>query len=315
MATASTRALWKGAISFGLVHIPVNLHSATEDSRPKMKMIDRETMSAVGHKNISKATGEEVDQADIVKGMETTEKGQFVTLTKEEIREALPKTTQTIEIEGFVRQADVPMAFYNKPYYVSPAAKGGKPYALLRDVLKRTGRIGLGRVVISSRQHLAVVAPYGDVLVVNLLRWAEEVRDTAGLPIPGDAKELGVTDREMKMGEQLVMDLAEEWSPERFKDEFKAKVEALVEQKRKAGAVSEVATLVASEIMPATADVLDLTELLRRSLRNKAAGTETTKERSAAAANDEPVPLKRAAAKKSGDKARASVKTTRRKSG
>jgi DNA end-binding protein Ku len=322
MAASSTRTLWKGAISFGLVHIPIALHSATEDSRPKFKMIDKETGSAVGYKKIDKSTGAELQQSDIVKGMEV-DKGQYVTLTKEEIQQALPKTTGTISIEAFVKREEIPLAFFNKPYYISPAARGGKPYALLREVLRQTGRVGLGKVVISTKQHLAIIAPQGNLLTLELLRWAEEIRDVAGLPIPGDAKAEGLSDKELKMGESLVLDLDEPWSPEKYRDEFKEKLEALTEAKRKAGEVTTLAGVVADEIVPqAGADVVDLTELLRRSLRGKTG-------ESAAAANDEPAaaPRKRskaanddehearkAAAKKSSAKSSTSVKPARRKS-
>lgn len=312
MATVSTRTLWKGAISFGLVHIPVALHSAIEDKRPKMRMLVEDTGAPIGHRNVNKVTGEAVTESDIVKGMEI-DKGRYVTLTKEEIREALPKTTQTIEIESFVKLEEVPIVFFNKPYYTSPINKGQKVYALLREVLHRTGRVGLGRIVVSTKQHLAIVAPMGDGLVVNLVRWAEEVRDMKGLALPGAASSVGVTDREIKMGEQLVLDLADEWHPERFRDEFKEKLEALVEQKRKAGAVKEVVELLADEITPVSADVIDLTELLRQSLKAKA-GTAKTSKPAREAANDE-TPARRAlAASKSTVKSRASVKPKRRKS-
>lgn len=144
-------------------------------------------------------------------------------------------------------------------------------------------------LVVSTKQHLAIVAPVGDGLVVNLLRWAEEVRDMSALPLPGAASSVGVTDREIRMGEQLVFDLADDWHPERFRDEFKQKLESLVEQKRKAGAVKEVVELLADEITPASADVIDLTELLRRSLKGKtASGTASKAPRRAA--NDETRP-------------------------
>lgn len=262
-APAPTRALWKGSISFGLVFIPISLHSATVDSRPKMRMLDSDTGAPVGYKKVDKSTGEEVAQADVVKGVEV-EHGQFVTLSKEEIREALPKSTQTIEIEAFVKLQDVPSVYFNKPYLTSPGGKAQKVYALLRDVLRRTGRVGLGRVVVSTKQHLALVVPHGNGLVVNLLRWHEEIRDQAGLPLPGDAKEVGLTERELQMGEQLVLDLADEWHPERFRDEFAAKVEALIEAKRAAGDVKKVVQAMGDEIVPSSAEVVDLTELLRR---------------------------------------------------
>lgn len=320
-APTSTRTAWKGAISFGLVHIPIALHSATQDIRPKMHMIDKKTNAQVGHKNYDKSTGKEVAKEDIVKGMET-EKGHFVVLSKEEIQEALPKTTGTIGIEQFVKQADIPLSYYEKPYYVSPAAKGGKPYALLREVLKRTERVGLGKIVLSNKQHLAIIAPQDNALVLLLLRWEAEVRDTAGLPLPGTAKDEGITERELKMGESLVLELDSEWAPEQYHDEYVEKLEQVVEAKKKAGDVKTLTGVVADEIVPAQgADIIDLTELLRRSLRGKASeGTEdkvdegAAKRRRTAAANDaEERPVKKAAAKKAASNSTTSVKPVRRK--
>jgi DNA end-binding protein Ku len=319
-APTSTRTSWKGAISFGLVHIPIALHSATQDIRPKMHMIDKKTNAPVGHKNYDKSTGKEVAQDDIVKGLET-EKGRFVTLTKEEIQEALPKTTGTIGIEQFVKQADIPLAFYEKPYYVSPQAKGGKPYALLREVLKRTDRVGLGKIVLANKQHLAIVAPHGDALVMLLLRWEAEVRDTAGLPIPGSAKAEGISDKEMKMAESLVMDLDAPWAPEQYHDEYVEKLDQLVEARKKAGDVQTLTGIVEDEIVPAQgADIVDLTELLRKSLRgggtSHAEGEEhhAEKRKRTPPANDGATQhTRKAAASKSSSSATTSVKPARRK--
>jgi DNA end-binding protein Ku len=319
-APTSSRTSWKGAISFGLVHIPIALHSATQDIRPKMHMIDKKTNAPVGHKNYDKSTGKEVAQDDIVKGLET-EKGHFVTLTKEEIQEALPKTTGTIGIEQFVKQANIPLAFYEKPYYVSPQAKGGKPYALLREVLKRTDRVGLGKIVLSNKQHLAIVAPHGDALVMLLLRWEAEVRDTAGLPIPGSAKAEGISDKEMKMAESLVMDLDAPWAPEQYHDEYVEKLDQLVEARKKAGDVQTLTGIVEDEIVPAQgADIVDLTELLRKSLRgggtSHAEGEEhhAEKRKRTPAANDGATQhTRKAAASKSSSSATTSVKPARRK--
>jgi DNA end-binding protein Ku len=317
-APTSTRTSWKGAISFGLVHIPIALHSATQDISPKMHMIDKKTNAPVGHKNYDKSTGKEVAQDDIVKGLET-EKGHFVTLSKEEIQQALPKTTGTIGIEQFVRQSDIPLAYYEKPYYVSPDAKGGKPYALLRDVLKRTDRVGLGKIVLSNKQHLAIIAPHDNALVLLLLRWEAEVRDTAGLPIPGSAKEEGISEKELKMAESLVMDLDSAWDPAQYHDEYVEKLDQLVEAKKKAGDVQTLTGIVEDEIVPAQgADIVDLTELLRRSLRSggKSAGGEedhTAKRTRAAAANDSGHHTKKAAARKSSSSASTNVKPAHRK--
>lgn len=312
MATSSTRALWKGAISFGLVHIPVALHSAIEDTRPKMRMVEAETMAPIGHANINKQTGEKVNYAEITKALEF-DRGRMVALTKEEIREALPKTVGVIEIEAFIEASKVPLPFFSKPYYVSPLARGGKPYALLREVLRRTGRVGLGRVVISTKQHFALVAPFGDALLVELLRWSDEVRETAGLPLPGDIESLGITDRELRMGEQLVLELdAADWGPERFVDVFRQKLEALVEKKRAAGEVFAVAGAEPGEAIHETGEVVDLAELLRQSLRSTSAANAPAA-RVIDAANDAPAPKRRAAAKRADGSARTSAPAKPRK--
>lgn len=321
-APSSTRTLWKGAISFGLVYIPVTLHSATAEHRMKFNLLDRRTMNPVGNMQVNKATGEPMPKEEIVKGYEY-EKDQYIVVTPEEIEAALPKSTQTIEIESFVNGGQIPSAYYDKPYYVAPAAKGQKPYLLLLETLRRTGKVGLARVVISTRQHLAALFPAEQGLVLELLRWHDEVRDTAGLPLPGedDAK---VSERELKMAEQLVNELADDWHPEAFHDEFREKLEKVVEEKVKAGQGEHIMKPLAGEeeVRP-SADILDLTELLRRSLRKGAAAKAEKEEevparRAAArrtAANDEEVPARRAAAAatKSTARASASVKPKPRK--
>ena len=321
-APTSSRTLWKGAISFGLVHIPVTLHSATAESRMKFNLLDKSTMTRVGNKQVNKSTGEAASREEIVKGFEV-EKDQVVVLTPEEIKAALPRSTQTIDMEAFVDREQIPSVYFNKPYYVSPAGKGGqKPFALLRETLQRTGKVGIAKVVISTRQHLALLAPMGNGLVLNLLRWSDEVRDTAGLAWPGE--DITVSAAELKMAEQLVDAMAGDWQPDLFHDEFREKLMALVEEKSKEGAVRSVAPMPGEDV-PASADVIDLTELLRRSLKGNAAAAapapaaakKTAARRADAAANDEATPVRKAAARKTPATARASAKpaTTRRKSG
>src|SRR5512140_3572463 len=174
MAPSSTRTLWKGAISFGLVHIPVTLHSATAENRMRFNLLDKRTMNQVGNRQVNKNTGEAMQPEEVVKGFEY-EKDQYVVLSPDEIKAALPRSTQTIEIESFIDGSQIPAVYYNKPYYVAPAGNGQKPYRLLVETLRRTGKVGLARVVISTRQHLAALAPWGDALVLETLRWADEV--------------------------------------------------------------------------------------------------------------------------------------------
>jgi DNA end-binding protein Ku len=320
-APSSTRTLWKGAISFGLVYIPVTLHSATAEHRMKFNLLDKRTMNPVGNQQVNKATGEAMQKEEVVKGFEY-EKDQYVVVTPEEIKAALPKSTQTIEIESFVDTGQIPTAYYNKPYYVAPAAKGQKPYLLLLETLRRTGKIGIARVVISTRQHLAALIPDEQGLVLELLRWHDEVRDTAGLPLPGsdDAK---VSERELKMAEQLVNELADDWKPAALHDEFREKLEKVVEEKVKAGQGEHIMKPLAGEEVRPSADILDLTELLRRSLRKGAAAKDMEEEEEAPrksasrrkAANDEEAPARRraAAATKSTARSSTSVKPKQRK--
>src|SRR5215217_6239580 len=247
-APSSTRTLWKGAISFGLVHIPVTLHSATAENRMKFNLLDKSSMSPVGNRQVNKATGEAMAREEIVKGFEV-EKDQFVVLTPDEIKTALPRTTQTIDIEAFVDRERIPSVFFHKPYYVSPGGKGGqKPFALLRETLERTGKVGIARVVISTKQHLAMMLPHGKGLVLNLLRWSDEVRDTAGLAWPGD--DVTVSAAELKMAEQLVDAMAGDWQPDLFHDEFREKLMELVEQKAKDGGLRAVAPLPGEDVKP-----------------------------------------------------------------
>ena len=307
MAT-STRALWKGAISFGLVHIPVGLYPATTTSGLDFDWLDKRSMDPVGYKRINKKTGKEIDKDNIVKGIEY-ESGKYVVLNEEEIAAAYPRTTQTIEIEAFVAASEVPFVYLDRPYYLAPVAKGEKVYALLREALIKKERIGIARVVIQTKQHLAAVIPVGPALVLNLLRWGEDVRSLGDLDLPAEGTTANkLSDREMAMATQLVDELTTKFKPEDYRDLFKAQVMSLVEKKVEAGDTEAV--IEPDEVPPGTgADIIDLTELLQRSLRGgkskDAGGAEkrappsgahgAAKGKAAAAASEKPVRKKRAA--------------------
>ena len=272
MATATrdssrTRALWKGAISFGLVHIPVALHSATRDSGIDFDWLDKRSMDPVGYKRVNKKSGKEVDKADIVKGIET-DGGQYVVLTDEEIKAAYPRATQTIEIEAFVPLQQLPFVYLDRPYYLSPVGKGDKVYALLRETLVATGRVGIARVVIQTKQHLAALIPAGPALVLDLLRWGDSIRsfDELNLPKAG-TQGVGLKQRELEMARQLVDEMTADWDPDRFHDNFTEEVMKLVERKIEAGETQTVTQPAAEERAGAPSNIVDLTELLQRSLR------------------------------------------------
>jgi DNA end-binding protein Ku len=283
----ASRALWKGAISFGLVHIPVALHSAASNSGLDFDWLDKRSMDPVGYKRINKKTGEEITQEDIVKGIEYT-KGQYVVLSEEEITAAYPKTTQTIEIECFVGSTDIPLIYLERPYYIAPVDKSAKVYALLRDTLVATQQVGLARVVIQTKQHLAVLVPLGAAMVLNLLRWGEDIHAPDDLELPPQgAKAAGLSEREMSMARQLVKDMAGKWDPHQFTDSFKEKIMMLVERKAKEGQLETVVQpgeAVESASDASGGQVIDLTELLQRSLRKGAAPDGGTKAKPSAKA-------------------------------
>jgi DNA end-binding protein Ku len=263
------RVLWKGAISFGLVHIPVALYSATVGHSIDFDWLDKRTMDPVGYKRVNKKTGKEIAREQIVKGIEY-EDGQYVVLSDKEIADAYPKTTQTIEIETFVPADSIPFVYLERPYYVAPINRGAKVYALLRETLQRSGRIGVARVVIQTKQHLAALVPVGPGLVLNLLRWGADIRPWKDLPLPSEsAKQAGLSERELKMAGELVKDMSSDWDPDEFKDSFKDGILRLVDQKVEAGQTEEVTKLepVEEHDGRSSAKILDLTELLQRSLR------------------------------------------------
>ena len=263
------RVLWKGAISFGLVHIPVALYSATVDHSIDFDWLDKRTMDPVGYKRINKKTGKEIARDQIVKGIEY-ENGQYVVLSDKEIAEAYPRTTQTVEIQTFVPADSIPFVYLERPYYVAPINRGGKVYALLRETLQRTGRIGVARVVIQTKQHLAALIPVGPGLVLNLLRWGADIRPWKDLPLPSeDTKKAGLSEKELKMARELVEDMSSEWDPDEFQDSFKDEILHLVDKKVEAGETEAVTKQapVEEETGRSTAKIVDLTELLQRSLR------------------------------------------------
>lgn len=260
------RTLWKGAISFGLVHIPVGLYPASREDDIDFDWLDKRTMDPVGYKRVNKRTGKEITKEHIVKGV-AHGPHQYVVLSDDEIRDAYPKTTQTIEIEAFVRAQDIPFVYLERPYYLAPINKGDKVYALLRETLMAAGRIGLARVVIQTKQHLAALIPVGPALMLNTLRWPAEIRPWDELKLPPEGvKAAGIKPGELSMAQALVEDMSAEWDPDDYHDEFRDAVMALVDRKAEAGDVQAVTPLESTEAAAPSANVIDLTELLKRSL-------------------------------------------------
>lgn len=269
MASTSSRVLWKGAISFGLVHIPVALHTATTEHAIDFDWLDKRSMDPVGYKRINKKTGKEIGKDDIVKGVAVPGGDHYVILSDEEIAAAYPQSTQSIDIEAFVAADEIPFVYLDRPYYLAPTGKGGKVYALLRETLLKTGRIGIARVVIQTKQHLAALVAVGPGLVLNLLRWGADIKPWTDLQLPA-AGTKGLSESELKMAAQLVGDMTQSFKPEDYRDSFKDEVMALVHRKAESGDTATVTQPESAGPPSQSADVIDLTELLKRSLKGGA---------------------------------------------
>ncbi|HKT67355.1 MAG TPA: Ku protein [Burkholderia sp.] len=260
------RMIWKGAISFGLVHVPVQLFPATRTVKPSFRMLDKRSMDPIGYRQINKRTGKDVTREDIVRGYEY-EKERYVVLSDDEIRAANPESTQTVDILTFVDEDAVSFLYLDTPYYLVPDRKGEKVYALLRDALKDSGKIGIALVVMRDRQHLGALIPVGPVLALDTLRWQEELRPLDELSVPADdAKRAGVSARELGMAKKLIDDMAGKWTPDEYHDTFRDDILELVERKVRAGKIEEIEDRPAQTGRAAT-NVVDLTELLKRSLK------------------------------------------------
>jgi DNA end-binding protein Ku len=262
-----SRAIWKGTVAFGLVEIPVALHSATaREEEIQFTQLDKRDLSPIGYERVNKRTGKPVAWEDVVKGYEHAP-GEFVVLSPAELEQANVEATQTIEIVEFVDAEDIDPALWETPYFLEPVKKKkSKSYALLREVLRRTGKAGIAKVVIRTRQRLAALTVRGDAIGMNVLRWAYEMRDPSELDLPaGSASELGLVEKELALAEQLVESMTAKWRPEQYEDTYRKDVLAMVERKVKAGKSAEVVEV--SRPRPArTGEVIDLMPLLKKSM-------------------------------------------------
>jgi DNA end-binding protein Ku len=254
------RAIWTGAISFGLVTVPVRLYSAVNRKTVRFNQLDSSDNGRIAQKRVNPRTGEEVPYERIVKGYEIAP-DSYVVISNEELDALDPEKTRTIDIEDFVEQAEIDPIFYDHPYYLAPGPGGAKPYRLLLDAMRETGKVAIARVVIRSKESLVAIRPAGDVLEMSTMLFADEVNDPArldDLPDPADVK---TTDRELTIAKQLVDSLAGPFEPDRYRDTYRDEVLALVERK---AAGEEIAVQEAPEAAPAEAP--DLMSALQASL-------------------------------------------------
>ncbi|MFC5547469.1 Ku protein [Massilia aerilata] len=266
------RSMWKGAISFGLVHIPVELYPATSEHSLDLHMLDRRDFAPIGFKRYNKNTGKEVSWDDIIKGYEYAD-DEYVVLSDEDLRRANPEATQTIDILAFVNAGEVPLIYYEQPYYLAPGKGGDKVYALLRETLRDVGKIGIANVVIRVKQHLAALVCVDDAIVLITLRYPDEIRGTGELEIPGEhSKAAMVTAKELQMAKALVEGMSEKWKPTQYHDTYREDVLALVKKKIKAKQTKTITEPDPDEDKkPAKAKVIDLVSLLQASLGRKPA--------------------------------------------
>jgi DNA end-binding protein Ku len=262
------RGLWKGAISFGLVNVPVELHSAKKrSSELDMTMLDKRDLAPVGYKRVNKSSGKEVPWDDVVKGYEYQD-GNYVVLSEEDFRRANPEAAKTVDIQAFVDLASIEPQYFDTPYYLVPGKRGEKAYALLRETLKKAGKAGIATVVIRTKQYLAALIAQDEVLVLDTLRHADELKDVSELKIP----EAKVTAKELDMAMRLVEDMSDEWQPGKYKDTFRQDLMKRIEQKVKAGQTEEItAPDKTSERPEKGGEVIDLMELLKKSVKSKPA--------------------------------------------
>ena len=251
------RALWKGSISFGLVNIPIELHTAVRDHRPRFRMLHAKDRSPVRFQRVCIKDGHPVAWEDLVKGYEYA-KGRFVVLTKEDFQAAALEKSRTVDIIDFVKSDEIDDRYFETPYYLVPAKGGERAYALLREAIREAGRIGIATFILREAQHLAAVEVIEDALVLSVMRFADELVDTANFSFPAATN---IRKPELDMAKALVNSLASEWDAEKYSDKYRENLLRIIQGKVKGKDV---------ELEPTTdaprGDVVDLMERLRRSL-------------------------------------------------
>lgn len=267
------RVIWKGAIAFGLVHVPVALYPASQDVGIDFDWLDKRSMDPVGYKRVNKRTGQNIEANDIVKGIRQPG-GDYVILSEDQIKAAYPKSTQTIEIENFVKASEIPFTLLETPYHLEPIGKADKVYALLREAMFEAGVIGIARVVMHMKERLAALIPSGAGLVLNTIRWATEMRPVSELKLPAEGRTAaGLKPAELKMAAQLIGDMTAPWKSDDHADRFSDAILALVRKKLDAGETAAVTTLEEAPTDTASANIVDLTALLAKSLAGRKPAT------------------------------------------
>lgn len=255
------RPVWKGAISFGLVNIPVDFVTAEQKNDLKFNLIDSRDENRIRYERVNEETGEEVPWNQIVKAFEYANEN-YVIVTDEDFEKADVKATKTIDIETFIERSELALKYLEQPYYVRPQKGGEKAYVLLRDALRKTDKIAIARVVIRTRSNLAAIYPEGDALVLNLIRFHQELRAIEDLQLP---KDITTTKKEMDLAVNLIQDMSETWQPDQYRDEYREALMKRIRAKAKGKGLEED---VVEEVIP-SGNVVDIMELLQKSVAEK----------------------------------------------
>ncbi|MCC5073965.1 Ku protein [Xanthomonas campestris] len=303
------RPIWTGTLSFGLLNVPVSLMSGERKVDLHFRMLDSRDKKPIRFERVNADTGDEVPWKEIVKAFEY-DKGSYVIVEEQDIRSAAPESHETVEVETFVDAADIDPRYFEKPYILVPGKKAEKGYVLLRETLRDTGKVGIAKVVIRTREYLAAVMPQGDALILLLLRYQQEVVDPEDFKLPsGAVSEYRITAKEQEMAKQLIESMSGKWQPEDYHDEFRGKLEQILRKRIQAKGGT---TQVDDEPVPhedATTNVVDFMSLLQKSLQ---ANTRTPAKKTTAAADT--APAKKTATKKAAKKAtkKAATKATKK---
>ncbi|MEO7387282.1 MAG: Ku protein [Gammaproteobacteria bacterium] len=286
---AGPRAIWNGSISFGLLNVPVQLFPGERSVDLHFRMLDSRDKAPIRYERVNSETGEEVAWKEIVKAFEYA-KGSYVVIDEEDLRKAAPEATETVEIETFVDAEQIDPRYFERPYFLVPGRKAEKGYVLLRETLRKAGKVGIARVVIRTRQYLAALKPHGDALILLLMRFPQELIPATEYHFPaGRASAHRISERELEMAQKLIESMSSDWKPDDYQDDFRARLRKIINAqiaRQKGGAKARPAREEARDVdaqAKAASNVVDFTALLKKSLAGKSAtGAEPMKKKASA---------------------------------
>lgn len=276
------RPIWNGILSFGLLNVPVQLFSGERSVDLHFRMLDSRDQNPIRYERVNAETGEEVPWKEIVKAFEYS-KGNYVVIDEEEMRSAVPAATETVEIEAFVDREEISPLYFERPYYLVPGKKAEKAYVLLREVLRKSNKVGIAKVVIRTRQYLSALMPMDNALVLDLMRFSQEIVAADEFKLPGAASEYRISPKEMEMATQLLESMTTQWKPEDYRDDFRDTLRKLIDARvaKRTGKKIKAVEAESKAAPGATTNVVDFMSLLKKSLAAKGKEAPSKKTRAA----------------------------------